>query len=237
MRSAMSITRPMSCSTSSIEMPSSWRMSRMNRAMSSVSSWFIPATGSSSSSSSGSMASARPSSTRFWNPYGSSDTGCLRHCSISRKSMMSSTRRRLSSSSFLAGPHHSDPASQDRCIRAWRPSSRLSMTVICGNSSMFWNVRAMPSPATLSGRRPLRLRALPADVADLGDVHLADRVEDRRLAGPVGADDREQLALVDRERDVVDREDAAEAELDPVDLEQRAPGPGRRHDSHLFRRL
>ncbi len=37
----------------------------MNRAMSSVSSRFIPATGSSSSSSFGSLASARPSSTRF----------------------------------------------------------------------------------------------------------------------------------------------------------------------------
>ena len=29
------------------------------------------------------------------------------------------------------------------------------MTVIPGNSSMFWNVRAIPSPATMSGRRPM----------------------------------------------------------------------------------
>ena len=134
--------------------PSSSRMSWMNRAMSSVSSRFMPATGSSRRSNSGSIASARPSSTRFWNPYGSSDTGCLRHCSISRKSMMSSTRRRFSSSSRLAGPHQIAPASHERCIRTWRPVSRLSITVIPGNSSMFWNVRAIPRPATTSGRRP-----------------------------------------------------------------------------------
>ena len=59
-RSARSITRPMSCSTITIGRPSSSRMSRMNRAMSSVSSRFIPATGSSSSNSFGSEASARP---------------------------------------------------------------------------------------------------------------------------------------------------------------------------------
>ena len=40
----------------------------MKRAMSSVSSTFMPATGSSSSSSFGSIASARPSSTRFLMP-------------------------------------------------------------------------------------------------------------------------------------------------------------------------
>ena len=62
--------------------------------------------------------------------------------------------------------------------------------------------------------------ALPADVADLGDVHLADGVEDRGLAGAVGADDREQLAAVDAERDVVDRQHPAEAQLDVVELEQ-----------------
>ncbi len=74
-RSAMSITRPMSCSTRIMAMPSSSLMSRMKRAMSSVSSRFIPATGSSSSSRRGSIASARPSSIRFWIPYGSSATG------------------------------------------------------------------------------------------------------------------------------------------------------------------
>ena len=42
-------------------------------------------------------------------------------------------------------------------MRMCRPSNRLSRTVICGNSSMFWNVRAMPRAAALSGRSPLML--------------------------------------------------------------------------------
>jgi hypothetical protein len=57
----------------------------------------------------------------------------------------------------------------------------------------------------LVGLHPHDRLALPADVALLGPVHLVDAVEDRRLAGAVGADDREQLALVDVERHPVDR--------------------------------
>ena len=67
----MSITMPMSCSTSSTVTPHSSCTSRMKRAMSSVSSRFMPATGSSSSSTRGRIASARASSTRFCRPYGS----------------------------------------------------------------------------------------------------------------------------------------------------------------------
>src|ERR687897_226922 len=59
-RSARSITRPMSCSTMTIDMPSSSRMSRMKRARSWVSSRFMPAAGSSRSKSFGAIAGARP---------------------------------------------------------------------------------------------------------------------------------------------------------------------------------
>ena len=55
------------------------------------------------------MASARPSSTRFWMPYGSRATGNLRHSLISRKSMMSSTFARLAISSRLPTPNHFMP--------------------------------------------------------------------------------------------------------------------------------
>ena len=148
------MTSPISCSTRIIAIESSSRMSRMNRAMSSVSSRFMPATGSSSRSSSGSMASARPSSTRFCTPYGSNATGYLRHRAISRKSMMSSATARLWSSSFFAGPTQIAPSHQEVFVRTWRPSMMLSSTVMCGKSSMFWNVRATPSAAIRSGLRP-----------------------------------------------------------------------------------
>ena len=44
------------------------------------------------------------------------------------------------------------------------------------------------------GSHPHNALTLPADIAFLGPVDLADRVEDRGLARAVGADDGEQLA-------------------------------------------
>ena len=63
-----SMTMPMSCSTMSTVTPHSSRTSRMKRAMSSVSSRFMPATGSSSIRICGCMARARAISTRFCRP-------------------------------------------------------------------------------------------------------------------------------------------------------------------------
>ena len=62
--------------------------------------------------------------------------------------------------------------------------------------------------------------ALEAYVAFGRVVEPRDQVEDRRLAGPVRPDQREDLALLDGERNLVDRHDAAEAQGDVVDLEQ-----------------
>ncbi len=62
------MTTLMSCSTSAMVVPNSLFTSRMKRHMSSFSSTFMPAIGSSSSRSSGSAASARASSTRFCKP-------------------------------------------------------------------------------------------------------------------------------------------------------------------------
>ena len=59
---------PMSCSMSTVVTPARSLTSRMKRAMSSFSSAFMPAIGSSRRSSDGCMHSARPSSTRFWKP-------------------------------------------------------------------------------------------------------------------------------------------------------------------------
>ncbi len=62
------MTMPMSCSTRTTEIPSAERISSTASAIRSVSSAFMPATGSSSSSSRGSVHSARATSTRFWSP-------------------------------------------------------------------------------------------------------------------------------------------------------------------------
>ena len=53
------------------------------------------------------------------------------------------------------------------------------------------------------------------------------------LPGAVRADQPGDLALVDRERELVEREDAAEAPADVVDLEQRH----RRLASHRSSRM
>jgi len=52
-------------------------------------------------------------------------------------------------------------------------------------------------------------------------VHAVEAVEDRRLAGAVRADDREQLVVVDVERDVLQRGHAAEAKRHVASFEQR----------------
>ncbi len=51
-------------------------------------------------------------------------------------------------------------------------------------------------------------------------VDARDDVEDRRLAGAVGPDDREDLARLDRERHVGDCPDPAEIHHEPFDCQE-----------------
>jgi hypothetical protein len=66
--------------------------------------------------------------------------------------------------------------------------------------------------------------------------HARDHVEQRRLAGAVRSDHREDFAGVDLEADAIDRDEAAEPLADAVDLEENAhgrrPWSPRRRDSH-----
>jgi hypothetical protein len=68
MRSQISITKAMSCSMRRIVMPNSSRSRRISAASAWVSRGFIPAAGSSSSTTLGSVASARAISSRRWSP-------------------------------------------------------------------------------------------------------------------------------------------------------------------------
>src|SRR4029077_18644786 len=56
--------------------------------------------------------------------------------------------------------------------------------------------------------------------ARVGLVEARDQVEERRLAGAVGPDQADDLALAHVERDVVDRDDPAEPSRHVLDREQ-----------------
>src|SRR5207248_8026877 len=60
------------------------------------------------------------------------------------------------------------------------------------------------------GRRSQQALAGEGDLARIRAVQAGDQVEERRLAGAVRADQPGNLALLDREPDVVDGDDAAE---------------------------
>ena len=76
-------------------------------------------------------------------------------------------------------------------IRACMPTWTFSSAVIVRNSLMFWNVRAMPAFVTRSGR--LAVMSLPSksDLAGRRLVEAGQAVEERRLAGAVGPDQRD----------------------------------------------
>ena len=81
-------------------------------------------------------------------------------------------------------------------------------------------------------RRPAEQRAaFEPDVAAGRRVEPAQAVEEGRLAGAVGSDQPEDLALVEVERDAVERDDAAKAHHDLADFEQLGAGrvAGHRH--------
>src|SRR5262249_17428178 len=70
-------------------------------------------------------------------------------------------------------------------------------------------------------REPVDRLALEADAAGLRHGVAGDRVEERRLAGAVGADEGDDLAGRDAERDAIDGGQSAEADRDLGDLEER----------------
>jgi hypothetical protein len=91
---------------------------------------------------------------------------------------------------------------------------------------MFWKVRT-----TLRRARDLvagqlfephdaALRVVEADAADRRLVETGQAVEEGRLAGAVRSDDAGDLARGDVERQVVDRQQAAEAHRQALDAEQ-----------------
>ncbi len=118
-------------------------------------------------------------------------------------------------------PLHADVATQQQVLEHGHLREQLDVLEGAGDAEFGHPVGAGAHQAL----------ALPTDVALLGAVHLADRVEYRGLAGAVGADHGEEFLLAHGERNVVNRLDPLEGEADVIDLEQYFA-----HDSHLSRR-
>src|SRR5207302_1529837 len=79
--------------------------------------------------------------------------------------------------------------------------------------------------------RRRQVRAIPSlerDPAFVRVIEPADGVEQGRLAGAVGADDRHDLPPRDAQADPVDGDERAESHADAGHLEQRRRGPGHR---------
>jgi hypothetical protein len=99
----------------------------------------------------------------------------------------------------------------------------------------------------MKSRTQIEQRAHPAvhvDVARVGKARPGDQIEQRALARPIGADQRQALALLQLERDVVQRFEALPAggphHLDQALPQQhppgRAVGEGLRHAIETHRR-
>src|SRR5262249_9672386 len=72
------------------------------------------------------------------------------------------------------------------------------------------------------GRQPRDPAPAEDDLTRAGGIQAADGVEDGRLAGAVGTDDREDRAVPHRERHRLDGPEAAEADREPIQGERRA---------------
>ena len=114
------------------------------------------------------------------------------------------------------------------------PTRTFSSTVIVGKSSTFWNVRAIPSLTTRLGG--VCSSDLPSKTTspESSAVEPRDHVERRRLAGAVRPDQAEDRALLHLERDIVERDDAAEAQRGVLEREETHARCG--GDSTDFRR-
>ena len=179
---------------------------------------------------SGAVARARAISSRRWSPYGRIRPGRRR-----RSAEAHALQQRPASSRIplLAGEARRAEHGADRPRAAARrasPPARCPAPSSRANSRMFWKVRAMPSCATWWRQRRSSAASSRTSPAG-GRVDAGDDVEDRGLAGAVGADQPDQLARLQHQVQVAQRPQAAEVAGDVPALKQShwpAPLRGRR---------
>ena len=223
------MTRCMWCSTSSTV---TWRSSRMRRisppssATSLVSRARRPARRAAAAS--GRAASARASSTRLRVPSGRPAAG---RSATSRRSSMSSSAQAVSVSaaSWRRVAGQAQRVGQEIAAAARMPADPHVVEHALRAEQRQVLEGARDADLGDAMRRPRQQRAPgEQDVAPVRRVEAADAIEQRRLAGAVRTDQAEDLALVQRERDAVERDDAAEPQRDVANLEQRAGVTGER---------
>ncbi len=140
----------MSCSITTTDSPESLILKIRSLACR-VSCGFIPAVGSSSRMSFGSVASARAISSRRWSPYGMFRARCSEDLPSPTKSRSSWARARVAASSRRnLGPRSTEVRAPEE-VRQYRPTITFSSAVMFANSRMFWNVRAIPARTTARG--------------------------------------------------------------------------------------
>ena len=101
------------------------------------------------------------------------------------------------------------------------------------NRATFWKVRPMPSLGMTWRGWSQDRAALEQDVALVGHVEAGQAIEERGLAGAVGADQPGDAAGRHVEGDAVERDDAAEAHRHVAHAQQRAGGAGLGRGAHL----
>jgi hypothetical protein len=182
---------------------------------------FRPAAGSSTSSSPGCAASARASSTRRRSPKARSRASTSLRCS--RRSSARIARARSAASRPL----------WREAARRNRSSTNVARSVderagddVFEHGHLGEESRVLKRAADAERGDAVRL---PVRDVGPGDEHAsrveaadaADRVEERRLARTVGPDQRGQRAVLERERNVVDRDEPAETFRRAFDDEPR----------------
>ena len=148
----------------------------------------MPAVGSSSSSSRGSVASARAISSRRWSPYGRflASSSSLSPRPTKASSSRARSRARASSATTARRPKHG--AGHARHSRQCSPTSTFSSTVMFWKSRIDWKVRAMPRSTIALGRSPTRLAPSKVMLAAVRPDQAGHHVEEGGLAGAVRAD-------------------------------------------------
>ena len=192
-------------------------------AISSVSRWSSPDDGSSRNSRSGSHTRARASSTTRPVPSVSECGGTIGVVGRGRPARGS---RRSARAPSVEGRERPVRSRHRLAPPRWARSatSRWSRTVRLPNSSMRWNVRDETESGPLVRRQPGEVVALQQDLPGVRAQHAGQAVEERRLAGPVGSDERDQLAGEQVHRHVGQRRDALEPLADAVGDEHRLLG-------------
>ena len=126
------------------------------------------------------------------------------------------------------GAHASSSRSVPNRVRGAWPRKMFSATERSSNSTVSWWIAVMPASKAACALGKLTGCAVERDLAGVRLVDAGQDLDQRRLAGAVLADQRGDLAGIEREADIVQRAHAGEALRDAGKREARLARPARR---------